>query len=175
LPACLNTQVEMETLFHKRLPHKVKALSKWKSIDIQRINPDEPDYRRISSYLGKQTNLELIVLDPFNSDLSPRTNEKKSTYYYLPRRRRPAAPPDTAAPEEKPLPQHLSILQRSDCREDGAIGMCRGSQVKTITIRLPDVEAAMLKELKTGAQILAAIRKFAFSEIRREYSKLKNG
>jgi len=72
LPASLNTQVEMETLFRKRLPHKVKALSKWKSIDIQRINPDEPDYRRISSYLGKQTNLELIALDPFNSDLSTR-------------------------------------------------------------------------------------------------------
>ena len=72
LPTSLNTQYEMETLFHKRLPHKVKALSKWKSIDIQRINQEEPDYRRISSYLGKQTNLELIALDPFNSDLSSR-------------------------------------------------------------------------------------------------------
>ena len=72
LPESLNNQVGMEALFHKRLPNKVKALSKWKSIDIQRINPDEPDYRRISSYLGKQTNLELIALDPFNSDLSPR-------------------------------------------------------------------------------------------------------
>jgi len=60
----------METLFHQRLPNRVKALSKWKSIDIQRINPDEPDYRRISGYLGKQTSLELIALDPFNSDLS---------------------------------------------------------------------------------------------------------
>ena len=70
LPQSLNTQYEMETLFHRRLPAKVKALSKWKSIDIQRINPDEPDYRRISSYLGKQANLELIALDPFNSDLS---------------------------------------------------------------------------------------------------------
>ena len=72
LPESLNTQVEMETLFHKRLPHKVKALSKWKSIDIQRINPQDDDYRRISSYLGKQTNLELIALDSFNSDLSPK-------------------------------------------------------------------------------------------------------
>ena len=70
LPPSLNTQYDVETLFHKRLPSRVKALSKWKSIDIQRINPDEPDYRRISSYLGKQTNLELIALDPFNSDLS---------------------------------------------------------------------------------------------------------
>ena len=73
LPISLNTQYEMETLFRKRLPQKVKALSKWKSIDIQRINPDEPDYRRISSYLGKQTSLELIALDPFNSDLSPQS------------------------------------------------------------------------------------------------------
>ena len=72
LPVRLNTQVEMETLFHKRLPHKVKALSKWKSIDIQRINQQDDDYRRISSYLGKQTSLELIALDPFNSDLSAR-------------------------------------------------------------------------------------------------------
>ena len=71
MPDSLNTQYEMETLFRKRLPQKVKALSKWKSIDIQRINPDEPDYKRISSYLGKQTNLELIAIDPFNSDLSP--------------------------------------------------------------------------------------------------------
>jgi hypothetical protein len=71
LPASLNTQYEMETLFQKRLPQKVKVLSKWKSIDIQRINPDDPDCRRISSYLGKQTSLELIALDPFNSDLSP--------------------------------------------------------------------------------------------------------
>ena len=73
LPTSLNTQYEMEALFRHRLPSRVKALSKWKSIDIQRINPDEPDYRRISSYLGKQTNLELIALDPFNSDLSTRS------------------------------------------------------------------------------------------------------
>ena len=72
LPASLTSQYEMEALFHQRLPNKFKALSKWKSIDIQRINPEDPDYRRISSYLGKQTNLELIALDPFNSDLSPR-------------------------------------------------------------------------------------------------------
>ena len=72
MPASLNTKYEMETLFHKRLPHKVKALSKWKSIDIQRINQQDDDFRRISIYLGKQTSLELIALDPFNSDLSTR-------------------------------------------------------------------------------------------------------
>ena len=72
MPKSLNTQVEMETLFHKRLLHKVKALSKWKSIDIQRINQQDDDYRRMRSYLGKQISLELIALDPFNSDLSPK-------------------------------------------------------------------------------------------------------
>ena len=71
LPDVLNTQYAMETLFRHRLPSRVKALSRWKSIDVQRINPDESDYRRISSYLGKQANLDLIALDPFNSDLSP--------------------------------------------------------------------------------------------------------
>ena len=70
LPASLNNQVGMETLFQRRLPAKIKALSKWKSIDIQRINQQDDDYKRISSYLGKQTSLELIALDPFNSDLS---------------------------------------------------------------------------------------------------------
>ena len=72
LPLSLNNQVGMETLFQRRLPAKVKALSKWKSIDIQRINQQDDDYKRISSYLGKQTSLELIALDPFNSDLSTR-------------------------------------------------------------------------------------------------------
>jgi len=71
-PANLNTQYGMNALFRHRLLGRVKALSHWKSIDIQRIIPDEPDYRRISSYLGKQTNLDLISLDPFNSDLSTR-------------------------------------------------------------------------------------------------------
>jgi hypothetical protein len=72
LPGRLNSQVGMEALFRKRLPSKVMALSKWKSIDVQRINQDDDDYRCISSYLGKQVSLELISLDPFNSDLSTR-------------------------------------------------------------------------------------------------------
>ena len=72
MPTSLNTQYAMETLFYKRLPRKVMALSRWKSVDIQRINPEDDDYRHISDYLSKQTNLELIALDPFNSDLSIR-------------------------------------------------------------------------------------------------------
>ena len=61
----------METQLRKHLPQKVKALSKWKSIDINCINQQDDNYRRINSYLGKQTSLELIALNPFNSDLSP--------------------------------------------------------------------------------------------------------
>ena len=71
-PASLNSQVGMETLFHRGLPNKVMALSKWKSIDVQRINQNDDDYRRISSYLGKQSSLEQVALDQFNSDLSTR-------------------------------------------------------------------------------------------------------
>ena len=70
LPPALNTQAAVEHLFAKILPNKVKALSKWKSIDIQRIHQHDTDYRRISNYLTKQTSPEHISLDPFSSDLT---------------------------------------------------------------------------------------------------------
>ena len=47
-PANLNSQVRMETPFHKGLPNKVIALSKWKSIDVQRINQQDDDDKRSS-------------------------------------------------------------------------------------------------------------------------------
>ena len=72
LPESLNIQEGVEVLFRHRLPRKVKALSKWKSIDVQRINQDLDDYRCISCYLSKQSEQSQIVLDPFNSDLSTR-------------------------------------------------------------------------------------------------------
>ena len=53
-PESLNNQDGMEALFRKRLPIKVKALSKWKSTDIQRISQQDHDYMRISSYLGNR-------------------------------------------------------------------------------------------------------------------------
>ena len=69
-PPALNTQAAMEHLFSKPLPHKVKTLSKWKSIDIQRIHQHDTDYRRISNYLTKQITPEHLTLDPFSSDLT---------------------------------------------------------------------------------------------------------
>ena len=50
-PTSINTQAAVEHLFSKTLPSKVRALSKWKSIDIQRIHPDPADCKRISNYL----------------------------------------------------------------------------------------------------------------------------
>lgn len=66
MPAILNTQVGMENLFRKELPVKVKSLSKWKSIDIQRVCCDDKDLRKLASYLGKQTTGCSISLDSIN-------------------------------------------------------------------------------------------------------------
>ena len=78
LPPSINTQAAVEHLFSKTLPSKVRALSKWKSIDIQRIHPDPADYKRISNYLTKQITAEHLALDPFSSDLRPTYNRPQS-------------------------------------------------------------------------------------------------
>ena len=70
-----------------------------------------------------------------------KANEKKSTHNHLSRRRRTEAPPGTAPVEEKPVSQCVGVLSCRNCGETWAIG---GSHMKAITIRLPDVEAAML-------------------------------
>ena len=77
LPPSINAQASIEHLFSKTLPSKVRALSKWKSIDIQRIHPDPADYRRISNYLTKQITPEHLSLDPFSSDLTPTYNRPR--------------------------------------------------------------------------------------------------
>lgn len=82
LPTSLNAQYEMEALSHQRSPLKVTALSRWKAIDIQRVNPDGLDYGLVSSCLG-QDQPGVDCLDPFSSDLPPGANEKKSTRYIL--------------------------------------------------------------------------------------------
>jgi len=77
LPPSINTQAAVEHLFAKILPRKVKALSKWKSIDAQRIHPHDTDYSRISNYLTKQITPEHLSLDPFSSDLTPTYNHPR--------------------------------------------------------------------------------------------------
>jgi len=78
MPKSLNTQASMENLFRKELPAKIKSLSKWKSVDIQRISCEDEDLKRLSSYLGKQTTTNYISLDYINSsteDTSERYNK----------------------------------------------------------------------------------------------------
>ena len=43
--------------------------------------------------------------------------------------------------------------------------------MKTITIRLPDVEAAMLVELQKSKSQLRDIQKFLIDKVKEEYSK----
>jgi hypothetical protein len=90
LPERLNAQYEMEVLFQKRLPGKVRALPKWKSINIQRN----------SSCLGKQTGLELFPSTHSTATCHQKRNEKKPAPHNLPRRGRAAAPSGTALAEE---------------------------------------------------------------------------
>jgi len=52
------------------LPSKVKALSRWKSVDVQRIRQDPKDLKRLASYLGKQVDLDYVEFDEFNIDFS---------------------------------------------------------------------------------------------------------
>ena len=61
---------EGELLFKWILPSKFKALSRWKSLDVQRIHQDPKDLRRLASYLAKQVDLDYVALDGFNSDFS---------------------------------------------------------------------------------------------------------
>lgn len=70
MPANINTQANMENLFRKILPSKMRCLSKWKSIDIQRISCEDDDLIRLSSYLTKDNSCHKISTDTFNSDLS---------------------------------------------------------------------------------------------------------
>ena len=69
-PEKLNSQRMMVLLFKRILPSKVKALSRWKSVDVQRIHPDPAHLKRLESYLGKQVDLDYVALDCFNSDFS---------------------------------------------------------------------------------------------------------
>ena len=69
-PESLNSQRMMELLFKRILPSKFRALSRWKTLDVQRIHQDPKDLRRLASYLAKQVDLDYVPLDCFNSDFS---------------------------------------------------------------------------------------------------------
>lgn len=77
MPAILNTQAGMENLFRKELPDKIRSLSKWKIVDIQRISCEDEDLRGLASYLGKQNNNFYISIDMINSDCSSKCLERK--------------------------------------------------------------------------------------------------
>lgn len=69
LPKRMNTQKEVEKLFRIYLPSKVKSMSDWKRIDVQRIITESNDIWRLANYLTKQTSKEWLPLDIINSDL----------------------------------------------------------------------------------------------------------
>ncbi len=52
---------------------------------MQRNKLDDGDYRCISGYFGKWTSLELISLNPFNSELFSQKNQMISSHHHLPR------------------------------------------------------------------------------------------
>ena len=70
--------------------------------------------------------------------------------------------------EEKPLLECLCILQEGDSREAGATG---GSPMKTITIRLPDAEAAMLVEVQKRNKVFKDLQRLLIQHIRYEFAK----
>jgi len=70
--------------------------------------------------------------------------------------------------KKKQMAESLSILSCSNCRETGATG---GSQVKTITIRLAALEAAMLVEIQKRNKDYRDIQSFFLCQIREEYRK----
>jgi len=50
-----------------------------------------------------------------------------------------------------PLLEYLRLLKGSDCRKAGANEV---NQMKTITIRLPDVETSMLSEVQKRSRLI---------------------
>ena len=69
MPANINTQADIENLFRKILPSKIRSLSKWKSIDIRRLSVETKDLERISNYLSKQCGHGNVSLESISSDL----------------------------------------------------------------------------------------------------------
>ena len=82
------------------------------------------------------------------------------------------------------LHQALLLLKRSRCLNISAfcreaiaekLGATGGSQMKTITIRLPDVEAAMLVEVQKRNKAFKDLQQLLIQQIRQEYQKTSGG
>ncbi|QNG28491.1 hypothetical protein [Synechococcus sp. LTW-R] len=101
-----------------------------------------------------------------------RLKEVAETHHHLPRRRRPTTPPGIAPAEKKPASQCVGILSCSDCGEVGATGE---KQMKTLAIRLPDVEAAMLVEVQKVNRAYRDRQGLLISQIQQEYAKTPKG
>jgi len=100
----------------------------------------------------------------------PEANETKSTHHHLPRRRRPGASPGTATVEEKSLSEYLSLLQRSDCREAGAI---RGEySMKQHLVQLTQEEQKKLARV-LKIRHLKDIRAYVRVAIQRDWMQLR--
>ena len=82
------------------------------------------------------------------------------------------APSGTAPAKKNQASQCVGILSCSDCGEVGATGE---KQMKMISIRLPDVEAAMLVEVQKVNRAYRDLQGLLISQIQQEYAKTPQG
>jgi len=71
--------------------------------------------------------------------------------------------------------EYFSILSGGDCREAGATGALGGTPMKTITICLPDLEAAMLVEMQKRNKAFKDLQQLLIQQIRQQYQKTSGG
>jgi len=84
LPTSLNTQSGVESLFKTELPSKVKAMSVWKSVDVQRIICEPKDLKCLAHYLSKQITPDFMSLDTLNTDFTGGMYEEQANYDFMP-------------------------------------------------------------------------------------------
>ena len=114
--------------------------------------------------------MELIALDPSIVTYQREPDETKPTHDRLPRGRGITTSSGTAPNEEKLVLEYFCILQ---ARHRGKVGATGGSPIRTITIRLPDVEAATFVKVQKSNMEINDLRLFPLAYIRREYEKAK--
>jgi hypothetical protein len=91
-------------------------------------------------------------------------------YFSQARREHPEIMPSTVAAGEKAYAWIHNILPYRDFRETPASpAKARGTQMKTITLRIPDVEAAMLVEVQKTNKTFRDPQELLLGLIRQEY------